>query len=67
MTFAGLGELFEGDFADMCSKKCISQINWGPREHVKLAQTRGERNPMGVSRNYFYILSEKYRISRLAE
>ena len=43
MTSEGLGEMFEGDFADMCGRK-IPLVSMGAERSVVWAQTR-KRGP----------------------
>ena len=47
--------MFEGDFA----------VNWGPINHVKCAQIRGERTPIGLNKNYkqMFMLYSFYKCS----
>ena len=44
MTSAGLRELFEGDFEDMCAEK-ITLVTMGAKQSVKHAQTRHRGHP----------------------
>ena len=42
MTFEGLGEMFEDDFADMCTTKKFALVDGGLSGPVKGAQTGSE-------------------------
>ena len=44
MSSEGLGEMFEGNFADTCAEKNHRWCRWGADLRVKRAQTR-ERGP----------------------
>ena len=48
MTFKGLGEMFEGDFADMCTEKFPLMSMWGRVEGIECPDP-GARTPIGVS------------------
>ena len=39
MTSDGLGEMFEGDFADMCTDKNVAHVDGGTSAAFKLAHT----------------------------
>ena len=57
MTSEGLGEMFEGYYADMCSEN-FRWCRWGAEGSVERAQT-WERGPPSASVEYyswFYIL-----------
>ena len=55
MTSEGLGEMIEGDFADICVKKIPLMLMGGQAECLVSADT-GARTPIGVSRNFRSIL-----------
>ena len=55
MTFEGLGEMFEGDSADMCAGK-FPQVFMGGRAEGLACADPGARTPIGASgdfTNYF--------------
>ena len=49
MTYEGLGEMFEGDFKDMCVKKFMLMSMGGQAEGLACADPRART---GVSGNY---------------
>ena len=49
--FKGVGEMFEGDSADMCAEK-IPLVSMVAERRVSLAQTLGARTPIGASGNF---------------
>ena len=49
MTSEGLGEMFEGDFADMCGEKCPLMLMGGQAEGLACIEP-GARTPIGVSK-----------------
>ena len=51
MTSEGLGELFEGDFADTCAEK-IPLVSMGARAEGLACADPGARTPIGASGNY---------------
>ena len=51
MTSLGLGEMFEGDAADTCARKCSLMLMGGRAEGLACADP-GARTPIGVSGNY---------------
>ena len=51
MTSEGLGEMFEGDSADMCAGKFPLMLMGGRAEGFTCADP-GARTPIGVSGNY---------------
>ena len=56
MTSEGLGEIFEGDYADMCAGKFLLMLMGGQAEGLPCADP-GARTPIGVSRiPYFSFL-----------
>ena len=48
MTYEGLGELFEGDSADMCAGK-FPLMSMGGRAEGLVCTDPGARTPIGVS------------------
>ena len=50
MTSEGLGEMFEGDSADMCGGKFLFMLMGGRAEGLACADP-GARTPIGVSGN----------------
>ena len=50
MTSEGLGEMFEGDPADICAGKC-SQVSMGGRANELACADLGARIPIGASGN----------------
>ena len=50
MTSKGLGEMFDGDSADMCAGKFLLMSMGGPSEGLACADP-GERTPISVSGN----------------
>ena len=61
MTLEGLGEMFEGYFAEMCAKKISSHVDGGRREGSRVRRPRSE-DPIGVSGILlcFVIFPDKY-------
>ena len=55
MTSEGLGEMFEGDSADMCAEN-FSLVSMGAERRVNRAQTR-ERGPPSAPAEIFCIIS----------
>ena len=51
MTSEGLGEMFEGDSADMCAGKFPLVSMWGRAEGLACADP-GARTPIGASGNF---------------
>ena len=51
MTSEGLGEMFEGDSADMCAGKFLLGLMGGQAEGLACADP-GARTPIGASGNY---------------
>ena len=51
MTSEGLGEMFEGDSADMCAGKFPLMLMGGRAEGLACADP-GARTPIGTSGNY---------------
>ena len=51
MTSEGLGEMFEGDSADMCAGK-FSLTSMGGRAEGLACADQGARTPIGVSGNF---------------
>ena len=49
MASEGLGEMFEGDFADMCAKKSSTHFDKGLSAQI---QERGPRTPHTISERY---------------
>ena len=66
MTSEGLGEMFEGDSADMCARK-FPLVSMGAEQRVSRAQTR-ERGPPSVLAEILYYNSlEKTNTTRKAK
>ena len=57
MTFMWLGEMFEGDFADMCAEKFPLVSMWCWAEGLAWADP-GAKTPIGISGNFQMILPE---------
>ena len=53
MTSEGLGEMFEGDSADMCARK-FPLVSMGGRAECLVCAVPGARTPMGASGNFIY-------------
>ena len=53
MTSEGLGEMFEGDSADMCAGK-FPLVSMGGRAEDLACADPGARTPIGASGNYPY-------------
>jgi hypothetical protein len=53
MTSAGLGEMFEGDSADMCAGKFLLVSMGGRAEGLKCADP-GARTPIGASGDFSF-------------
>jgi hypothetical protein len=53
MTSEGLGEMFKGDFADMCAQMSTC-VNGGCSAKVLVCADPGGRTPIGASRNLNY-------------
>jgi hypothetical protein len=51
MTYEGLGELFEGDSADMRGEK-FPLVSMGGREEGLACADPGARTPIGACRNW---------------
>ena len=60
MTSEGLGEMFEGDSADMCTGKFPLTSMGGGAEGLTCADP-GARTPIGVSGNHKYRLKWKWK------
>ena len=60
MTSEGLGEMFEGDFADMCVRKCLIMSMGGQAEGLACADL-GARTPIGV-RGITLLVIKGYRL-----
>ena len=58
MTSKGLGEMFEGDAADMCAGKFPLVSMGGQAEGLTCADP-GARTPIGASGNFLYVLFKK--------
>ena len=54
MTSEGLGDMFEGDSADMCAGK-FPLVFMGGRAEVLACADPGARTPIGTSGNLFYV------------
>ena len=52
MTSKGLGEMFEGDSADMCAGK-FPLVSMGGRAEGLVCAELGARTPIGVGRIFF--------------
>ena len=50
MTSEGLGEMFEGDSADMCARK-FPLVSMGGQVNTSSVRRRGARTPIGASGN----------------
>ena len=50
MTSEGLGEMFEGDFGDMCAEKFPLMLMGGRAEDLACTDP-GVRTPIGTNRN----------------
>ena len=59
MTFEGLGEMLQGDSADMCAGKFPLMLMGGRGEGLACANP-GARTPIGVSGNSFHFQIVKY-------
>ena len=53
MTSEGLGEMFEGDSADMCAVK-FPLVSMGGRAEGLTCADPGARTPIGASGNFIY-------------
>ena len=51
MTSEGLGEMFEGDSADPCARKC-SHMSMGGRVEGLACADPGARTPIGMSGHF---------------
>ena len=51
MTSEGLGEMFEGDSADMCARK-FPLVSMGGRAEGLVCADPGARTPIGASGNF---------------
>ena len=51
MTSEGLGEMFEGDSADMCAEQ-FPLVSMGGQAEGLACGDPGARTPIGASRNY---------------
>ena len=58
MTSEGLGEMFEGDSADMCAGK-FPLVSMGGRAEVLACADPGARTPIGASGNHYQSLQQK--------
>ena len=56
MTIEGLGEIFEGDFEDMCAK-VFPLLSMGGQATPSNVGGRGKWTPIGVSGNFDYFIS----------
>ena len=56
MTSEGLGEMFEGDSADMCAGK-FPLVSMGGRAEGLACTDPGVRTPIGASGNFGVIIS----------
>jgi hypothetical protein len=61
MTYEGLGEMFEGDSADMCAKKFLFMLMVGYAEGLEFADL-GARTPIGMSGNLSSFLIVNLRL-----
>ena len=57
MTSKGLGEMFEGDSADMCAGK-FPQVSMGGRAEGQACTDPRETTPIGASGIFFIILQQ---------
>ena len=64
MTSEGLGEMFEGDSADMCAENFRS-CRWGAERRVSRAQTR-ERGPPSARAEFSKSINEASSKARVA-
>ena len=55
MTYEGLGEMFESEFADMCTKK-IPLVLMGGLVEGQACVDPGTRTPIGASGNFPILL-----------
>ena len=55
MTSEGLGEMFEGDSAEMCAGK-FPLVSMGDRAEGLACADPGARTPIGASGNFEYVL-----------
>jgi hypothetical protein len=55
MTSEGLGEMFEGNSADMCAGKFLL-VSMGVTSGLSSVRRRGARTPIGASGNSFLLL-----------
>ena len=55
MTSEGLGEMFEGDSADMCAGKFLP-VSMGGRAEGLACADPGARTPIGASGNFNYLI-----------
>jgi hypothetical protein len=62
MTSEGFGELFEGDSADMCGRKCPLVLTGGRAEGLACADP-GARTPIGASGNFLYCVMQPILIA----
>ena len=60
MTSEGLGEMFEGDSADMCAGK-FPLVSMGGRAEGLACADPGARTPIGASGNYIIIKSRNIK------
>ena len=58
MTSEGLGEMFEGDYADTCARK-LPLVSMECRAEGLACADLGARTHIGTSRNYEYFVSRQ--------
>ena len=63
MTSEGLGEMFEGDSADMCAGK-FPLVSMGGRADTSSARRRGARTPISVSKFFKNILLKQNLLNK---
>ena len=66
MTYEGLGEMFEGDSADMCAGK-FPLVSMGGRAEGLVCADPGAKTPIGARGNFVIFLSSviNYKIGRI--
>jgi hypothetical protein len=63
MTSEGLGEMFEGDSAEMCAEKFSARVDGGT-SGPSIVRRRGARTPIGASGNFLCIFRNFLRICK---
>ena len=54
---------FPSHYALLCALKSFSSYRWGMSDHVKRAQTPGERTPIGVSKLFLATIAALYVVT----